>query len=333
MRVDSPVINRRDACKRLCGALTLPWIAAQTTSCYRSYTPFPSNAELEADFTIGADASALLIGDTQERNWLEGLLAREETKAPREQLLAALRKDPSDFIIHLGDIVFQGSSDRDWAKVAVELDFDSRPIFPVLGNHEYWGEISKARHQWQDNFPWLKRRRFYELLWGETIVLMLDTNIRALDGDAYAQLNWYKQRIDAAENSPKIRRIIVCGHHPPLTRSEIVSGDQWLQEHYLPHFFQSKKCRLWLAGHAHGFEHYSRQDKHFVVSAGGGGPRSVAQSSETLPPQYVEECTLPWPRPFHFARIKQNSEAVDIVFLQLNPKSHVLEPFHRLHLA
>ena len=51
----------------------------------------------------------------------------------------------------------------------------------------------------------------------------------------------------------------------------MVGSSQPVQEHFVPAFILSKKCKLFITGHAHLFQHFKIQGKNFLVIGGGGG--------------------------------------------------------------
>ena len=63
-------------------------------------------------------------------------------------------------------------------------------------------------------------------------------------------------------------------HHAPLTNSSLVGDDQNVLQSLVPNFRRRKKTMAMLTGHAHGYERFQRWGKTFIVTGGGGGPRS-----------------------------------------------------------
>lgn len=67
-------------------------------------------------------------------------------------------------------------------------------------------------------------------------------------------------------------------HHSPFTNSKVVQPaiesdyKEYLNQ-YLYVFYNSKKCKVFVSGHSHAFEHFRFKGKVFVVIGGGGGPQ------------------------------------------------------------
>ena len=82
-----------------------------------------------------------VVGDVQ-RTSLEGCLIGNEVN-DREQgiLLADLSRQAPGAVLLLGDMAFDGKSDHHWAffdHLMSASGLAGRPLFPLLGNHDYW---------------------------------------------------------------------------------------------------------------------------------------------------------------------------------------------------
>jgi hypothetical protein len=73
------------------------------------------------------------------------------------------------------------------------------------------------------------------------------------------------------EKDPGIKFIIVGLHHSPYTNSTVIDSSKDVQRDFVPLFLKSKKCKLFVSGHAHAFEHFKINNKDFIVIGGGGG--------------------------------------------------------------
>ena len=79
----------------------------------------------------------------------------------------------------------------------------------------------------------------------------------------------------------------------------MVTGDEMhVQKHFLPPFYASLKTVLMASGHAHGYEHFQKNGKDFVVSGGGGGPRVLLHKKKDG--RHDDLFDGPSPRPFNF---------------------------------
>ncbi|MFN8370847.1 MAG: hypothetical protein U0T83_09525 [Bacteriovoracaceae bacterium] len=61
------------------------------------------------------------------------------------------------------------------------------------------------------------------------------------------------------------------------------------------------------AGHAHGYEHFKKEGRDFIVSGGGGGPR-VKLKVETKA-RHQDLFSGPSPRPFNYLYVRRMNRA------------------------
>jgi hypothetical protein len=101
---------------------------------------------------------------------------------------------------------------------------------------------------------------------------------------------------------------LVFVHHPPFTNSKVVDGDLHVRRDILPAFAASAKTLAMMSGHAHGYEHFVQSGKHFIVSAGGGGPRGLLHARRAGEPKDVFEGAAP--RPFNYLLVYQDDAGI-----------------------
>ena len=80
-------------------------------------------------------------------------------------------------------------------------------------------------------------------------------------------------------------------------------------------FLSTKKCILFITGHAHAFEHFRYQQKDFVVIGGGGGLHQPLSTKENMPPDIASS----YKPLFHYLHVNRDGN-----LLQL--KSYFLKP-------
>src|ERR1700742_961630 len=95
------------------------------------------------------------------------------------------------------------------------------------------------------------------------------------------EVTWYKSTLSSLDNNTAIKTIIVSCHHAPYTNSTIVGCSKPVQQYFVPAYIQTKKCRLFITGHAHAFEHFKSQGKDFLVIGGGGGLHQPLDTSNS----------------------------------------------------
>ncbi|MFP6686710.1 MAG: sulfatase-like hydrolase/transferase, partial [Polyangiaceae bacterium] len=130
---------------------------------------------------------------------------------------------------------------------------------------------------------------------------------------------WFNEAMDELDGRDDVRGILIFAHHAPFTNSNVVDPDQSVQSDFVARFCESPKALTMLTGHAHGYERFVRgpnegcgsRDILFMVSAGGGGPRSdsLRPASET---GFTDAFAGPAPRPFHFVMAAQSDDGVTL---------------------
>jgi len=242
----------------------------------------------------------IILGDTQRTGRLEGVfLGRERNETHCRRLLAAAQGEDFSQFIHLGDAVYNGGSGgawRDFDVLAGSLLTRGSALL-VPGNHDYRGTRS-LKHHAALRFPHLKEGSWSNYRHGDLAFICLDSNRRRLGSHWVEQRAWYRRELARMEEDPAVGAVLVLTHHPPFTNSRSTGDGQHVQDAFLSDFFKMEKTRVFLSGHAHGYERFEKHAKTFVVAGGGGGPR-VRYHQEGRR-RHVEQFIGPGPRPFHY---------------------------------
>lgn len=218
---------------------------------------------------------ACLVGDTQQTAFWE--FWRERNNPERKLVLRAiLSRDPA-FVINLGDLTVWGSSAAHWR----EFDLNHRlfrerriPYFPILGNHEFYGDNKTALANYFDRFPHLEGRHFYSFTWNRIAFILLDSKFGKMDGrERKAQSDWYFSELERFERDANIDFIIACCHEAPFTNNMVIEANLVAQTEFAEPFTRFSKTALFFSGHSHAYEKFMVREKLFIVSGGGGGPR------------------------------------------------------------
>ncbi len=251
----------------------------------------------------------ILVGDTQTTSHWE--FWRERNDRERKMILDEITKREPAFVIHLGDLTTRGSSEKHWQ------EFDERhkefrekkiPYFPILGNHEFYGSNNKALHNYFERFPHLHQRRWYSFTWGNTAMVMVDSNFSTLTREQIEQqARWYLDELEKFEKEAKIDFIIVCCHEPPFTNSRVVRPNEKVKAYFADPFLRFQKTRLFFSGHSHSYERFQMDGKFFVVSGGGGGPRHKV-IVDPRKQRYQDLFSGPELRLLHFCEIRRRSD-------------------------
>lgn len=225
--------------------------------------------------------SFILIGDTQRTGWLEStFLFRESNDSVQFELFRSIStlEDEPAFIVHLGDMVFDGSDNEDW------IYFDSStkpirnkgiPIVPVLGNHEYFGDSQSSMLNISNRFTELKDSTWRSFKFKNVAFILLNSNTELSEEMNERQKQWYSSELDRFDSDNEIKQIIVVTHQPPYTNGTGIGfgDDEFVKENFVESFNKSEKANLFVSGHCHNYEHLLIDNKHYIVSGGGGGPR------------------------------------------------------------
>lgn len=257
-----------------------------------------------------------VIGDQQRTSPFE--VWRETNSIHGQLVRQVVRAKPSALVL-LGDQVFKGDNQDDWKfydRMMRPVQRAQIPVFPLLGNHEYFGIDRVMMENMSSRFPGMTHR-YYVVVIDSIAFIMLDTNFDEYHRDSTATMRrWYIERVQELTADPSVRCIVTCGHHPPYTNSSIVMPDRIQQEYFVPIFLRSPKARLWLSGHVHAYEHFRHGNVHFVVSGGGGGPRQFLRLDSLTHSDHDIYRGGPI-RPFHYMSLSRSESSLCVSMIPL----------------
>ncbi|MHC1736899.1 MAG: metallophosphoesterase [Ignavibacteriaceae bacterium] len=220
------------------------------------------------------------MGDTQHISFLESLYWGywgESNQIKTMKILNEIARREPAFLVHLGDMIFDGSSEGDWKKFESDNEQIIKrniPYYPIFGNHEYFGSNDKVYRNFYKRFPHIAGKLWYSFVREKIGFIMLNSNFEELEErEERGQKKWYLNKIKEMESDTLIKGIIVCSHYPPYTNSRIVNPSETIRREYAPPFYKSKKGVFFFSGHCHSYEKFFINGKYFIVSGGGGGPR------------------------------------------------------------
>jgi hypothetical protein len=207
-------------------------------------------------------------------------------------------------VVMLGDLVFDGSDPVHWQ----HFDYTIRalakgqtPIFPLLGNHDYCSNNmyliesqsfnnDAAWKEYSHRFPYRSslsngdmQTTWYSHIYGSASMggaqlglIWLDSNTYRMTKEQWQhQMAWLEAIIQAMESNRRVRGILFSTHHAPYTNSLVVSGNEFVQDWFVPIFCRSKKSMLLFTGHAHGLEHFAHDCSDSLLRSGGTAPAST----------------------------------------------------------
>lgn len=216
------------------------------------------------------------ISDTQQPLWIEKIfLAPNKNKTATDAIFSSIvKKESISALFHLGDITAFGMCPSEWEEIDKNLEKLKKaniPIYPALGNHDYFLFKKYALPQFKKRFPVIKES-WYSVILGNVAVIILNSNyFRLSNAEIQKQKKWYLDKIEELEKNESVRAIIVGVHHSPFTNSKIVDPTADVQKDFVPSYIKSKKGKLFISGHAHAIEHFRQKGKDFLVVGGGGG--------------------------------------------------------------
>ncbi|MBI4063816.1 MAG: metallophosphoesterase [Elusimicrobia bacterium] len=187
-------------------------------------------------------------------------------------------------MFHAGDIALIGGLKKPvmgltgWDAFRQDTHFLRRrgiPIFAVRGNHDYRGSKEAALRNFEEAFPHLKGKGHYSVKVGDSLFLMLDSNLRHLPQATRAdQAHWLGATLARADADAAVARIGAIFHHPPYAtplRGLAVSYPSVIREFVEP-IRSSPKSVLIVSGHSHQYERQLAKGLNFVVAGGGNTP-------------------------------------------------------------
>ena len=219
--------------------------------------------------------SIAFIGDTQAPLWIEDLfLESHNNAAATQRLLDDLEARQPARLCFLGDVVNMGWRNDRWAGVDSALFRLRRSgcnVQGCLGNHELMTRAAEGERNFQLRFPDHVSTGY--VVTGDSLAtILLNSNFGKMTSSQVAtQQAWYEQMIQHLDSQPGIRAVIVACHHPPFSDSKLVGSSVEVQNRFVAPYLRSAKCRLFVTGHAHLFQHMVVDGKDFVVAGGGGG--------------------------------------------------------------
>lgn len=266
---------------------------------YRALCPYWSEPATY-DHELG-DGDLLAVGDFQRTSRFEAwIMRREQNDGARTRVVREMQDEENvGGLILLGDLVFDGSDCADWERFdTLFAPLASQGVVLALGNHDFWGPDVVACANLEPRFPWITEQTWGVSRWGDVAVVWLDSN-----NDIDTQTRWLEETLPALD----ARAIIVATHHPPYTNSSVTSDEAHVQDAFVSRL--TPNVRLFLSGHAHAYEHFEKEGVHFVVSGGGGGPRVELLENQ----RHTDLFEGPSPRPFHWLRIRQHDDSLEVV--------------------
>jgi hypothetical protein len=168
-----------------------------------------------------------------------------------------------DFMLHVGDLVYSGSSSEDWnAFFEVQKDLmHSTPFMPSIGNHD-WPFTT-----YHELFCLPGNEKWYSFDYGNVHFVALDTESDLVG----PQRDWLEDDLLSASVNPETDWIIAFFHRAPYCKGG--NGADTAVENAWCNLFETYDVDLVFSGHNHFYQRtHPINDVVYVVTAGGGGP-------------------------------------------------------------
>lgn len=209
----------------------------------------------------GSPFTFIVVGDT-----------RSNSGAHR-RVIQRIRREVPDFILSTGDMVDDGSRERQWQEF-FEIEralLQENVLFPSLGNHDRQGKGRTADNfrkffSLPENSP--NPERYYAFTYSNARFLILDSN--AYSFSLTDQTAWIEQQLQAAELDPSIEHVFVSMHHPPYSIS-LHGGQRELRERWTP-LYEKYNVTAVFSGHDHVYSRAESAGIRYYVTGGGGAP-------------------------------------------------------------
>lgn len=321
---------------RLGSLITLAAVAA---GCATVESPTPG-FQVSRPIALTEQKSIAIIGDLQMTPWfVRATMRRESNGGSQQRLLEDLRAHVDELaaLVILGDLVFTAKSARDWRHFDTLVTPIARrvPVLPAIGNHDYYCMLVRNCRQneipqhFLDRFPWFAPGQPYVVPYGEVALVFIDSET-AIE----AQGAWLREwaRAHAHEHT----WVLVLMHRPPHTDSLLpgVAPDVELQRHIVGALDGSPLVPVFIAGHAHGYEHLVVDGVRFIISAGGGGPRGELRPDRPTDVYAGPDCARDRRgrvlRPFNYLLLRPRADALEVTvrgFCRRDAAIDVIESF------
>ncbi len=306
------------------------------TAFFENYYAFAQISIPHSSISGNDPPTICFISDTQEPMLIERVVHKyNKNKKARQILFNKIMEISPDAVFHLGDIVAAGSNKSDWKPIDIfvsKLNENNIAFYPIPGNHEYLFSSKKGINNFSKRYPYAPVIGYSRTI-NNTAVILLNSNFKKLSREEFQnQLTWYRKTLNKLEADTSIVFIIVGCHHSPFTNSKVVSPSIEVQRYFLPEFFSTSKCKLFVSGHAHAFEHFKIKGKDFLVIGGGGGIQQKLYRGKKEKHQDLFD-TNSETRMFHFVRIKILPKKLIVELEMLNKNLEGFDSSYKIILS
>ncbi|MEP7141982.1 MAG: metallophosphoesterase family protein [Ferruginibacter sp.] len=278
----------------------------------RSLSPTSDFSETVADSNEIA-----FVSDTQAPMCIEKLYLRSNHNTLATKLLfTEITNYKPRCLFILGDVVTKGRQEKRWLKIDQYIAAarnNGIPVYALLGNHDVIGNAKKGEAKFNNRFPDQVNTGFLKIV-DSLAIILLNSNFKTLSSEQKnKQQDFYAKTLEALDEDPGVKYIIVSCHHAPYSNSKIVGSNKTVQQQFVPLFDKSKKAKLFITGHAHDFECFQFKGKYFLTIGGGGGlHHPLNKGGNCLPNQATG-----YEPQFHYLLVRRQANQLNITSQKL----------------
>ncbi|MEO5592068.1 MAG: metallophosphoesterase [Chitinophagaceae bacterium] len=252
------------------------------------------------------------MSDTQQPLGVEKIyLKPTQNIRATAMIFSSILHDKPSALFMLGDIVSLAYKNKKWREIDKFIDSAKQQglkVYGLLGNHDVMVRDRRGEKNFNRRFPDHHRTGYLEVIDSIAIILLNSNFSKLSPNEVEQQQQWYSRAVDSLNNHTGIKGIIVTSHHPVFTNSNIVKPSAGVRQQFLPAFLTTKKCVLFITGHAHAFEHFKYQKKNFLVIGGGGGLHQPLTVKANMP----VDAALSYKPLFHYLQLRRYGNFLQI---------------------
>ncbi len=235
-------------------------------------------------------------------------------------IVSAMRREGADFVVHTGDLLADGRSDRQWNDFfAIERDLLRDTVFiPVVGNHE----LRNSSRIGIENF-----RRYVNCPPPDAPRPELDYvvrfgNVQMILANAYDDWTSAPMRLWLEEHLAQARRdgpndFLLVVTHWGMHSSGPHGENRSLRAAGLPAMFRRYGVDLVVAGHDHVYERGEEHGLRYIVTGGSGAPLYTHRTEHDYTRVFAAQ--------HHYVRV--DAEGDKLEFTAVRPDGTVLDHF------
>ena len=177
------------------------------------------------------------------------------------QVVSVIESYSPEYIINTGDLVENGSRQRDWRYFGEITGYLKGDYYPAVGNHEAWNRGGKDN--FLERFPEVPDEGYYSLKRSGIKFIFLNQYEDYSPGSK--QYDWFREQLREDQEFPKIAVL----HEPHFQANH--HANEKTARHLVP-LMEEYGVNAVFYGHTHSFGMARKNGITYVVTGGGGAP-------------------------------------------------------------